>query len=260
MTYAPELQVPFDLSLTLPAVDEAVVELTVKSGTDTPEDLEASDEIVQIFTMAVNFQMFSDGGSGTIAQASLLDSDFDPRLRAWKYVFKMRGVPHRSLAVLVALLAQTRHSGDPVSSVTIRPQEGLAREVGVERLIKELANGAMPRPHLPFDVEWADSALGSRALMFTFEFATPLGRQVVEGLERALNVWDHLVFFGGFKFDFTWNEDFFPRVGRTAHLLPTLITHSLDDFAAPPFALNCVFNWAAAVHHQGYRLTRVALE
>jgi hypothetical protein len=260
MTYAPELQVPFDLSLTVPAVDEGVVELMVEGDTDKREDLEASDEIVQIFTMAVNFQMFSDGRNGTIAQASLLDSDFDPRLRAWKYVFKMRGVPHKSLAVLVALLAQTRHAGDPVSRVTIRPQGGMAREVGVERLMRELTNTPMPRPHLPFDVEWADSALGSRALMFTFEFGTALSRQVVEGLERALNVWDHLVFFGGFKFDLTWNEDFFPRVGRTAHLLPTLITHALDNFEAPPFALNCVFNWAAAVHHQGYNLTKIALE
>jgi hypothetical protein len=260
MRYTPEVRVPFDLSLSLPTDLEAVVELTVASDTDKREDLEASDEIVQIFTMAVNAQMFSDGSTGTIAQASLLDSDFDPRLRMWKYVFKMRSVPPTSLAVLVALLAQTRHAGDPVSRVTVRPQGGMAREVGVEQLIRELTNSPTPRPHLPFDVEWADSALESRALMFTFEFGTALSRQVVEGLERALNVWDHLVFFGGFKFDFTWNEDFFPRVGRTAHLSPTLITHALDDFEAPPFALNCVFNWAAAIHTQGYAVARITLE
>ena len=260
MRYTPEVRVPFDLSLSLPTDLEAVVELTVASDTDKREDLEASDEIVQIFTMAVNAQMFSDGSTGTIAQASLLDSDFDPRLRMWKYVFKMRSVPPTSLAVLVALLAQTRHAGDPVSRVTIRPQGEMAREVGVEQLIRELTNSPTPRPHLPFDVEWADSALESRALMFTFEFGTALSRQVVEGLERALNVWDHLVFFGGFKFDFTWNEDFFPRVGRTAHLSPTLITHALDDFEAPPFALNCVFNWAAAIHTQGYAVARITLE
>ena len=260
MTYSPQVQVPFDLSLDLPAADEAVVQLTVGSDTDKREDLEASDEIVQIFTMAVNSQMFSDGVTATIAQASLIDSDFDRGQRAWKYVFKMRSVPPKSLAALIALLAQTRHAGDPVSRVTVRPQGGMPREVGVEQLIRELTNSPVPRPHLPFDVEWAESALESRALMFTFEFGTALSRQVVEGLERALNVWDHLVFFGGFKFDFTWNEDFFPRVGRTAHLSPTLITHALDDFEAPPFALNCVFNWAAAVHTQGYPLTRITLE
>lgn len=260
MTYTPKLQVPFDLSLSLPADPEAVVELTVVSATDRQEDLEPSDEIVQIFSMAVNSQMFSDGGSGAVAQASLLDSGFDPRLRSWTYVFKMRAVPPKSLAVLVALLAQTRHAGDPISRVTVRPRGAMARDVGIEALISELTNSPVPRPHLPFEVEWAASALESRALMFTFEFGTTISRPVAEGFERALNVWDHLLFFGGFRFDFTWNENFFPRVGRTAHQSPTALTHALDVFEAAPFALNCIFNWAAAVHTQGYTLTRITLE
>ena len=42
------MRVPFDLSLSLPTDLEAVVEVTIDSDTDKLEDLEPSDEIVQI--------------------------------------------------------------------------------------------------------------------------------------------------------------------------------------------------------------------
>jgi hypothetical protein len=251
---------PFDVQISLPLESEAEVELTVQGATGEREDLEPSDEMVHIFAMAVNAQMFSDNGSGTLARVAVLESLFDGGARCWRYAFAVRAVPPRAVAVLVALLAQTRHAGDPITRVTLRARGTPEADVSVDQLTRALMKSVVPRPNLPFSIEWGEGVLESRPLMFTFEFGSPVARQAVESFERALNVWDHLLFFGGFKFDFTWNEDFFPRVGRTAHLTPTLITHALDVFDAPPFALNCVFNWAAAIHNQGYALKSVSLE
>ena len=261
MVETPEFALPFDLSLDLPADGEAVVDLTLNSETDDREDLEPSDEIVQIFTMAVNAQMFSDpAGSGRLAHAALLESAFDPGVGTWKYVFKLHAFPPTSLPVLVALLAQTRHAGDAITRVTFRPQRPTLGEANLDQLIRELTTSPVPGPKLPYSVEWAEGVLASRALMLTFEFRTAVNRHVVEGVERALNVWDHLLFLGGFRFEFTENEKFWPRLGRTAHLTPTIVTHALDIFDAPLCALNCVFNCAAAIHDQGYQLARVTLE
>jgi hypothetical protein len=261
MSATPHSGLPFDLDLSLPLASEAEVELTIHSTTGEREALEPSDEIVHIFAMAVNAQMFSDDGSaGTLARVAVLESLFDSAACCWRYAFAVRAVPPRAVAVLVALLAQTRHAGDPITRVTLRARGTAEADVSVDQLTRALMKSVVPRPNLPFSIEWGEGVLESRPLMFTFEFGSPVARQAVESFERALNVWDHLLFFGGFKFDFTWNEDFFPRVGRTAHLTPTLITHALDVFDAPPFALNCVFNWAAAIHNQGYALKSVSLE
>ena len=255
------MRLPFALGLALPGEGDAVVDLIVHCETAEREDLEPSDEMVRIFLMAINSQMFSDRvGSTTVAQAAMLDSMFDAHARAWKYVLKVRALPFNSLPVLIALLAQTRYAGDPITRVTFRPEGESDGDIRLEPLIDELGRSPVPPPSVPFEIEWSDAAFATRSLMLTFEFKTAVHRSVVERFESALNVWDHLLMFGGFKFDFTENEKFWPRIGRTAHLSPTLITHALDVFDAPLFALNCVFKCAAAVHDQGSYLKTVALE
>jgi hypothetical protein len=190
----------------------------------------------------------------------ILENVFDSSNRIWKYVFKMRAVPPTAFTVLIALLAQTSRFGDPIRHVTIRPRGEIKRHINLDQLINELTNRPVPNPNLPFGIEWAGGVLESRGIMFTFEFSTPINRDLMERFEKALNVWDHLLFLGGFKFDFKENEAFWPRIGRTGHLTPTLVTHALDVFKAPPFVLNCVFNCAAAIHNQGYHIRTVIVE
>jgi hypothetical protein len=194
------------------------------------------------------------------ARMELSESGFNVTDKKWRYIFNTNFVSPMAFPVLISMLVQALKIGDPLKKITIRDIEGNSKPADVNQLIGMIISQPIPPEYLPFEVEWLEPPLGKCGVMFTFEFISPVTRHFAEVLDNALNIWNHLVFFRGFEFDFELQEIFFPRFGRTGHLSPTIIRHTVDIFEPPYFALNPVFNLASVFHLKGHRLSSITVE
>jgi hypothetical protein len=255
---------PFELEAHLPQAGATYeLEIILHRAGASQESLDALNELVTVvFAASVNAHMFCAQERKVIdPHLHHLASSYDPSNDSWRHLFKAIAVPPAAFLVLASMLAQSRLWGTPLQRLTMQALGKVVNPVGARQLLSlTIENGPVAISQLPFAVQLPDRYLPGGPVILEFYFTQPVTREFAEQLEKTLNIWDHLVILGGFRFDFKKQEDFWPHFGRTAHISPTLIKHTVDRFEAPVFALNLIFNFAAVMHAQGNHLNVIAIE
>ncbi|MGH7496384.1 MAG: hypothetical protein ACREOO_28880 [bacterium] len=253
------------MSVLLPSGDEEVeLEILLSGGSENEpilgaNPMEATGEVVNLFALAVNEQMFSMGRSKPVpAFMKLLEAKWDHQTITRAFRYKIKSVPPTSFLVLVALLVQTHHAYEPLNFMSLRTVTQAQSPVDHLALLKMDRNVPKRIEELPFRVD--DSGLERRKnITVIFEFKSRISVEIFAQLKEALNIWDHLVVLSGFHLDFKEVEEL-PNFGSTGHISPFVVTHSLDFFDGYVSAFNALINLSARLSAEGRALDSITIE
>jgi hypothetical protein len=249
---------PFALSGAL-ANHPETRELTIDVRAAEPREngLVATDEVVKLFAIAVNEQLFSH--PDLRAELKLLTEQEDEDGMRLKYQFLTTAVPPSAFRALLSLLAQTHHAGDRLARADLRSAQAWDG-VEVEALLQPGVI-AVGRPRvLPFalDQRIGDGEAGFCAIGVEFRDRLPRDRFVA--IREGFNIWDHLVMLGAFKPDFVEQEEFDEQYGQTAHQTPTTLEHATPAYDGSPASLNAVVTFLCRVHAELAPIRAVEIE
>jgi hypothetical protein len=255
---------PFEIDINLPDGGEEI-ELEILLEADDSEEpadeqsMQASKEVVELFALAVNEQMYSSGkGKPVIASMKNVSAYWIPTDQFRHFRFHIKSVPPASFLTLLALLTQTHYANEPLRRVRIRAKKRLQKSVdhfalmGINHEIPQRIQG------LPFPVN--DKGLEHRQnLTVVFNFRTPISSEAYRIIRESFNIWDHIVVLGGFKFDFK-EAGALPNFGTSAHISPFIVTHNIDFIDGDYSAFNALINLGARLNAEGHLLKSIEFE
>ena len=219
--------------------------------------LVATDEVIKLFSVAVNEQLFSH--PSLRASLKLLTEQADGDGMRLKYQFLTTAVPPSAFRALFSLLAQTHHAGDRLARADIRSAQAWDG-VEAQALLQPRVIPVGRPPTLPFDLDQRveDGEPGFCAI--SVEFRDRLPRERFIAIREGFNIWDHLVMLGAFKPDFAEQEDFAEEYGQTAHQSPTTLEHATPAYDGSPAALDAVVTFLCRVHAELAPIRAVEIE
>jgi len=260
------MRLPFGLEALLPSGEEEVEVVIVVNASEEDEladeeSMKSTAEVVNLFALAVNEQMFSRGkGKPVPAHMILLEKKWvlDPGARAWRFRFQIKSVPPASFLVLLALLTQTHYAYEPLKLVSLRATTQLQNPVDHHTLMNMDRNVPKRIAELSFRVDDAGRER-RKNITVIFEFKSRLAREFFNQLKGSLNIWDHLTVLSGFHLDFK-EVDSLPNFGSTGHISPFVVTHSVDYFDGYSSAFEALINLGARLHAEGHILDNITIE
>jgi hypothetical protein len=249
---------PFSLNGALTGRPETrELAIDVRAAEPRENGLLATDEVIKLFALAVNEQLFSH--PSLRAGLKLLTEQADDGGMRLRYQFLATAVPPAAFRVLLSLLAQTHHGGDHLARADIRSAQAWDG-VDIQALLQPgvIAVGRPPVVGFDLDQRIEDGEAGFCAI--SVEFRDRLPRERFIAIREGFNIWDHLVMLGAFKPDFAEQEDFSEEYGQTAHQTPNTIEHATKAYDGSPAALNAVVTFLCRVHAELAPIRAVAIE
>lgn len=256
---------PFAWEVLLPGDDQGAELDIILYGSDDEElldeeSLQPSGEAVELFALATNEQLFSKGrGRPVRAMMELLDKKVEANGGRWRYRYRVQSVPPEAFLILLALLTQTAYAGEPLERVSIQSRTPPRHAVDTRAFMQMDRQVPQQIINPPFPVEY-NTSMARKHSTVTMEFVDPIAPAFFAQVSESYNIWDHLVAFGGFHLDFLEQEGFSPDFGRTTHLGPRTIEHSIDNFDGYESAFHALVNLGAHLHAEGHAIETITIE
>ncbi len=261
---------PFSLQMAIPA-NVASYRLEIRlhphinsvpnSLTGKIETMNPSDEMVRLFAMCAECQMFRSTSGDAHSKFHLVSGGRGKSGDVWTYIFDVSAVAPEAYRVLLSLLAQAVYQGDPLTKVEISIQNAFSVPlIPQDVLLRE--DLAIPRtPSLSSVSMHTDQhALESGCFEIRVEFETDVKPLSREAVERALGAWDEVRVFGGFILDFREQEDT-GNLGSISLSGSNTVRNWITDFYEGEFSgLTMIYNLALAIHEHTQRVRGVVCE
>jgi hypothetical protein len=179
----------------------------------------------------------------------------------WSYAFRVEALPPEAYLVLLALLAQAAHQGDPLAAVELSAaDERHAASVTTDALLRRTRRLRRTSGRTPFPVEIDEDALDAGEFGVRVEFAGSLRPDTRELVEERLAAWDETRIFGGFLFDFS-EQEATGNAGSIAVAEPNAVQLWITDyFEGERTALDMLANLAHDLHDHQQPVHRLLVE
>jgi hypothetical protein len=231
--------------------------IDVRAAEPRENVLVSTDEVIRLFALAVNEQLFAH--PALRAGLELLNEQVDDDGMRRQYRFLSTAVPPGAFRALLSLLAQTHHAGDRLARADIRSAQ-VWDGVDIQALLQP---GVIPvgRPAaLPFGLDQRIDEGEAGFCAVSVRFRQELSRERFVAIREGFNIWDHLVMLGAFRQDFAEQEDFAEEYGQTAHQTPTTLEHATPAYDGSPAALNAIVTFLCRVHAELAPIQAVEIE
>lgn len=249
---------PFEVRLSLPRQPTAYrVQISLHPQarsvlhplTGEVDTRDPSDEMVRLFAEAAGAQLFRVDAT-TASRFVPVSGGKGDAGAVWTYVFDVAAVAPEADVILLALLAQCLHQGDPLGGVAIEADDSGRDPVTTEALVDEdtVVPQAAGRPDSVITRD--DDVIDGDGFAVRLEFARAPQADVQAAAEHALGVWDEIRILGGFLFDGA-AQDATGNLGAIDLHEPTVIQLSVMDFwEGDASGLTLLTNLALGVHAQ----------
>jgi len=228
--------------------------------TKLPFSLEPSQEMMSIFELAVNEQMFDFNPVDVRwTEMVLLKKEEDQISGTLKYCYRVKDLPPTSFLYLMAMLSQTYYIDAPIDSVEIKPQDSTYQTMGLDELWA-LSRDVPSCISVPFPVDIDEDMFDNDSFDLTIEFVKKLSKKEAEKVKSGLVAWDEMRLVGGFLLDFSEQEDA-GNPSSIVQLGPKMVQlESMDFFEGNQSAVNCLINFAAKLNAEGIKVAGLGIE
>lgn len=217
---------------------------------------EGADEMVELFLVAVGHQLLGS----TLEIESACETEFEVQTTdsLSEYSIVSKAVPESAWPILIALVSQACKVGESVERLEVLGiQENIAAEA-FTALIESWNNFKFP-PDLPFAVDWGSPGEDRSGLLIEWEFSNPLSAEIAQYMGHVLFIWNQVVVFKGYSFEFEHQELTFPSEGQTSHIEPSIFRFQWRQYAGPTHSLLSLFRWTLWLHEQGCNVKKISL-
>jgi len=255
---------PFGLDVSLPCELDRETEVDVtlqtlqRSAWAEDASLRPAEELIHLFAIAGAEQMFmTENAAHRTSRLDIVDQQSGSESLVWQFRYRTCGVQTGAFLILVSLLAQARFAYSPIAHVSLTARHFGRQWVDAPGLLAMAPDVPVRVSPLPFTLTHHEARSERRTISFTFR--NRVSRSLFEKMREPLNIWDHLVVFGGFRFDFE-EQEFLPSFGESVHLSPYVVQHRIDFLDGSESALNALLNFAVRMNTDGHALECVEID
>ena len=249
---------PFPVAGSVPA-GPAGGDLTIEvwAAAPRPDALLPAHEVINLFTAAVNEQLYTP--TGLRSSLELIDEQVAADGAQRSYRFLATAVAPLAFRGLLSLLTQTHYAGDELAGLAVR-----ASRTGDAVDLRALAGPGIIAPERalapPFEFEQRIAEGEAGFCTITARFRQAVAREQFIAVREGFGIWDRLVMLGAFKPDFAAQEDFWEEYGQTAHQTADTVEHATPAYDGSAGAVNAIVNFLCRVHAELAPIALVEIE